>query len=103
MTKKRRTYDKEFKEQAVNMVLNQGLTRAEVSRRLGVDYNSITNWVKKAKHGETEKDGELSAHEAVKKIKKLEKLLAEQRMENEFLKKQQNSLQASPSQIPSNI
>ena len=52
MTKKRSTYDKEFKEQAINMVLNQGLTRAEVSRRLGVDYNSITNWVKKAKHGE---------------------------------------------------
>ena len=87
MTKKRRTYDKEFKEQAVNMFLNQGLTRAEVSRRLGVDYNSITNWVKKAKHVETEKDGELSAHEAAKKIKKLEKLLVEQRMENEFLKK----------------
>ena len=37
--------------------------------------------------GKTKKDGELSAHEAVKKIKKLEKPLAEQRMENEFLKK----------------
>ncbi len=69
------------------MFLNQGLTRAEVSRRLGVDYNSITNWVKKANLKVTEKDGELSAHEAAKKIKKLEKLLEEQRMENEFLKK----------------
>ena len=87
MTKKRRTYDKEFKEQAVNMVLNHGLTRAEVSRRLGIDYNSITNWVKKAKHGETEKGGELSAHDTAQENKKLKKLVAEQRIEIEFLKK----------------
>ena len=87
MTKKRRTYDKEFKEQAVNMVLNQGLTRAEVSRRLGVDYNCITNWVKRAKLKETQEEGELSAYETTQENKRLKKLLEEQRMENEFLKK----------------
>ena len=57
MTKRRRTYDKEFKEQVVNMFLNQGFTREEVSKRLDIGYNSITNLVKK-----TEKDWKLSAH-----------------------------------------
>ncbi len=40
----RRTYTREFKLQAVRMLTDQGLSVAEVARRLGVGENCLRNW-----------------------------------------------------------
>jgi len=45
----RKTYTREFKLQAVQMMVDQKLSVAEVSRRLGVSQNCLRNW-KKAAH-----------------------------------------------------
>jgi transposase len=44
--KQRRTYDKEFKEEAVRLVLEQGYSAAEVNRNLGIGYNIVCRWVR---------------------------------------------------------
>ena len=45
MSKSRRKFDKDFKEQAVKMVLEGGMSKAEAGRRLGVNDNLVGRWV----------------------------------------------------------
>ena len=48
----RKTYTREFKLQALRMVADQGLSVAEVARRLGVGENCLRTWRKSAReHG----------------------------------------------------
>ena len=48
----RTTYTAEFKLQALKMMADQGLSVAEVARRLGIRENLIRNWKRAAKeHG----------------------------------------------------
>lgn len=46
---KRRSYTLEFKQEAVRLVLEQGMSPAEVGRDLGVCRTVIGSWVKKAR------------------------------------------------------
>ena len=46
--KKRRKYSKEFKAEAVKLVLEQGITRAQASRDLGVAESVLGRWVQLA-------------------------------------------------------
>jgi transposase len=46
MTIGRKVYSKEFKLEAIKMVLNQGINSTEVGRQLGVDGYSVRNWIK---------------------------------------------------------
>ena len=88
MTKKRRRFDKEFKLEAIKMVLDQGLTRAEVGRSLGVDHTTAGNWVKyDQRNMDLNTDDSILLSGERKKIKELEKKLRLQEMEIEFLKK----------------
>lgn len=79
----RKRYDDEFKENVVNMVLEQGMKLTEVSRAIGVHQNTVGAWVKK--HQEENDLSELSQEE--KELKALKKELAELKEENEILKK----------------
>lgn len=44
--KPRRTYDKEFKKEAVRLVLEEGYSAAEVERNLGISTNIVYRWVR---------------------------------------------------------
>ena len=44
--KTRRKFTQEFKDGAVNLVIEQGYSCAEVGRRLGVKENNINRWVR---------------------------------------------------------
>jgi transposase len=50
MSNKRRKFDKEFKQKAVDMVIQDGLTQTEVSRRLGLGDGIIGKWVAAVKN-----------------------------------------------------
>ncbi|MFO8164510.1 MAG: transposase [Desulfatiglandales bacterium] len=43
---KRRKYDKEFKREAVRLVLEDGRPAAEVERNLGTGSNMVSRWVR---------------------------------------------------------
>jgi transposase len=43
---KRKKYSKEFKLDAINLVLDQGYTRIEAARRLDINANMLGRWIK---------------------------------------------------------
>ena len=86
--KTQRTYSKELKQEAVKMVLEQGLTHREAGYRLSIPSGTIGNWMTAAKAGRiAAKPGDRSVTELAAENVKLRKELAEARMEKEILKK----------------
>lgn len=88
MTGKKPVYTDEFRFDAVRLVLDEGLTKAEVSRRLGINQNSLGKWVRAYKnHGENAFPGKGRQTPDQERIRQLEKENRELRMEREILKK----------------
>jgi len=85
----RQKYTKEFREQAVKLVIEQDLTVPEAARRLAMSNQTLSNWVFKARHGK------LAGMDAKRKpvtdleaeVSRLKRELAEARMERDILKK----------------
>ncbi|MEW6616665.1 MAG: transposase [Thermodesulfobacteriota bacterium] len=46
MVKKHRYYDKEFKREAVQLVVEEGCKAAEVERNLGISKSTVSRWVR---------------------------------------------------------
>ncbi len=42
-------YSEEFKKEAVRLAFESGMSQARVARDLGVNINSLSGWIKKAK------------------------------------------------------
>ena len=83
-TKKNRTYTKEFKEEAVALVIDQGYSVTEAAKSLGITTKLIYNWKQKI---EAERSGaelyEDERSELIKLRRENKKLL----IEREILKK----------------
>lgn len=52
MARKRRSYSLEFKQEAVRLVEQEGMSYAAVGRDLGINKSTIRDWCEKAKAGE---------------------------------------------------
>lgn len=80
----RRKFSKEFKAEAVALVLERGLSASQVSRDLGVGQPTISRWVKAA--AEAAAPGALSSaeREELKRLRAETRIL---RMERDILKK----------------
>jgi len=85
---KRKSYSKEFKRDAVSLVLEQGYSRAEAALNLEVGINALSRWVKeyqeKDKHAFVGK-GELTPEQA--ENRKLKTRIKRLEMERDILKK----------------
>lgn len=49
-----RTYSNEFKIQAVKRVIEDGVSSAQVARELGININTLREWVKRYKENQDE-------------------------------------------------
>jgi len=86
--RKRQDYTKEFKEDAIKLVTEQGYSSTEAGRRLGVNPSNISRWVREFrkdkedinKYGKTQRELEAEIRELKKENKRLQ-------MEREILKK----------------
>jgi len=78
----RRNYTEEFRRDAVGMIEREGLTAAEVSRRLGVNVNLLRKW--REKYGKGNPVLEKDVHEELRQLREENRRL---RMEREILKK----------------
>jgi len=82
-------YSKEFREEAVKLVIDQELSVPEASRRLGIPKSTIGNWVRAKKAGKLGIIGknrrELSDTEV--ELARLKRELAQVKMERDILKK----------------
>lgn len=82
-------YSKEFREEAVKLVLDQGLKVPEAARRLDVPKSTISNWVRASREGKLKDIGknrrQLSDTEL--ELARLKRELAQVKMERDILKK----------------
>ncbi len=84
----RRKYSQELKNEAVNMVVVQGMQQEEVARMLSIPSGTLGNWMAKSKTaGAQGKPGELTTAELAAENARLRKELAEAKLEREILKK----------------
>jgi|SRR5712671_4447913 len=84
----RRQYDKEFKREAVRLVVEGKRRASEVARDLGIGANLLHRWMKNLEEdrdGAFPGKGKLTAEEEV--VRRLEKELQETREERDILKK----------------
>src|SRR5215207_10555187 len=85
----RQGYTSEFRQQAVELVLRDGLGIAEAARRLSISPKTLTNWVRRARGGDSPGAAaprrEVAATEA--ELSRLRRENAELRMERDILKK----------------
>jgi transposase len=82
----RRHFTEEYKDQAVNLVIDSGRSIAEIAKSIGVHEMTLGKWVKRARDNGRTSEKELSGSERAE----LERLRAENatlRMERDFAKK----------------
>jgi len=77
-------YPKEFKEEAVGLVTEQGYSVSEAAKSLGINPNLLYRW--KSKIEEQQAGNSLSEDERAE-LKKLRKQVRELQMEKDILKK----------------
>lgn len=80
-------YTKEFKEEAVKLVTEAGLSIPEVGRRLSVGKSTIEYWVRQArKGGLSDNHGKKPVTAEEMEVARLRREVAELRMERDILK-----------------
>ncbi|MET3133081.1 transposase [Oxalobacteraceae bacterium GrIS 1.11] len=86
---KPRTYTPELREEAVKLVLAQGLTLDEASKRIVIPLGTLATWVTAAKRGKgpVTASGSRTVPELEAEVAKLRRELAEARMERDIVKK----------------
>lgn len=86
MTQKRsyKQYPKEFKDEAVALVLDQGYSVSEAAKSLGIAASMLYKW--KELHDQ-QAEGKVLAEDEREELKRLRKENKELRMEKEILKK----------------
>ena len=84
----RKGQPKEFKEEAIGLVLNQGYKIAEAARSIGISSQNLGRWVKEYKEKDSQAfpgNGQLS--EDQKNIRDLKAKVKRLEMEKDILKK----------------
>ena len=86
---KPRTYTPELREEAVKLVLAQGLTLDEAAKRIAIPMGTLATWVKAAKRGNgaVTAPGSRTVPELEAEVARLRRELAETRMERDIVKK----------------
>ena len=85
---KRKKYSKEFKLDAVSLVLEQDYTRVEAAKSLGINANMLGRWIKEFEPEDSQSfrgNGNLSPEQ--EQIRDLKKRVKQLELEKEILKK----------------
>jgi transposase len=81
---KRRSYTREFKEEAVKLISEQGYSYAEAGRNLGVNPNQLSRWKREIEEDNGDPSSAASLQSELKRLRKENKRL---KLEREILKK----------------
>ena len=82
-------YTKEFREEAVKMVTEGGLSVVEISRRLSLPKSTLEHWIRVSKTGDLGKvgKGQRPLTELERELARVKRELSLARMERDILKK----------------
>jgi transposase len=83
----RGVFTKEFKEEAVKMVIEGGLSQPEVCRRLSLGNSTLSRWVRQARAGTLAASTRTPVSEDQMELSRLKREIAELKMERDILKK----------------
>lgn len=86
MSKNRRSFTPEFKDEAAKLVVETGRPVAAVARELSLNEQTLRNWVNDYRRNHAEDEPPLTLSERAR-LRELEKEVRELRMEKEFLGK----------------
>jgi transposase len=84
----RRTFNREFKFEAVKLVHERGMSAAQVARDLGIHQNVVSRWVREARTEKTRAfpgRGQMKPDDA--EVARLKRELAKTKAERDILKK----------------
>ena len=87
MKRKRRKFTKEFKEEAVKLVVEEGYQISEASRNLGIHANLLGRWKREYEDGDrggSDSESSVGMRAELNRLRKENKRL---KMEREILKK----------------
>lgn len=83
-TRSYKTYSKEFKEESVSLITEQGYSVAEAAKSLGIGTSMLYKWKQTL---EDQQSGKSLSSDEREELKKLRKEVKNLRMEKEILKK----------------
>ena len=86
--KTRKTYTKEFKQDAVRLVTEQGYNRSEAARNLGIDRGMLGRWIRELEQDGREAfrgNGKLTAEQ--EELRRLREENRRLKLERDILKK----------------
>jgi transposase len=94
MSRKRRSFTPEYKEQVARMVVEESRAIPSTAREIGVNEQTLRNWVNDYRRNHAGDEPPLTISERAR-LRELEKEVRELRLEKEFLGKPQHSSPAS--------
>ena len=86
MSKQRRTFTPEYKEQVARMVVEESRAIPSTAREIGVNEQTLRNWVHDYRRNHAGEEPPLTVSERAR-LRELEKEVRELRLEKEFLGK----------------
>ena len=86
MSKSRRAFSSEFKEEAAKTVINESRQIAEVAREISVNEQTLRNWVAAYRRAHAGEEPALTISERAR-LRELEAEVRELRLKSEFLGK----------------
>ena len=92
MNSTKRKFTKEFKEEAVRLVLQEGLSTPEAARRIEISDKTLANWVRFARRGKSWSATPAGVARKVGSVSELEMEVSKLRVENARLKMEREIL-----------
>ena len=86
MSRPKKNYSPEYREEAVKLVIETSRPIAQVAKELGVQEGTLGSWVARYRREHASDEPELNTTERAR-LRQLERETRALRMENEFLKK----------------
>ena len=86
MSRHRRKYSREYRDEAVKAVIETSRPIAEVARELGINEGTLGNWTNRYRQDHADDEPPLNVSERAR-LRELERAMREVKMENDFLKK----------------
>jgi transposase len=86
MTKKRRSFTPEYKEEAAKMVIETSRSIADSAREIGINEQTLRNWVNAYRKAHAGEEPPLSVSERAE-LRELKEEVRELRLKSEFLGK----------------